>query len=360
MAILMALLRRLFRRPPLASPSPRIADLLDDWCASRLADGMQPRGVKRYRQHLEAFLLWAGADLQVAELTRRRILDYKTALGSRPTGRRRRGDPTGTLVSPGTTRNALTCLRTFCAWCIEREYLTENPALAVRHPRVIPPPPNVLSREQIRDLFRAIDKAPGSHRATWPRNRRCILLMLYAGLRREEAANLLWGDLELERRELTVRYGKGGRSRVVPICAELLAELVFDGPQPAGQPVLSTNADDLGLDHRSVGHIFERWLPGRWPATTDGELPPLVSPHQLRRTFATELYVRGVDLLTIQRLLGHSDPKTTLRYIAASSTKEHAAVELLRFRAELPATERTSDMWIGIERLQLRKEVATA
>jgi integrase len=328
-------------------------DLLDHWCASRTADGMQPRGVARYRQHIEAFLAWAGADLRVDALTRHRIADYKTALGSRPTRRRRRGDPEGTLVCPGTTRNALTTLRTFCAWCVERGYLTENPALGVRHPRVIPPPPNVLTRSQIRDLFTAIDKPPRSHRVTWPRNRRCILLMLYAGLRREEVAKLLWGDLDLERRELTVRYGKGGRSRVVPICAELLAELAEAGPQPAHAPVLSTGGDDAGLDHRSVGHVFERWLPRRWPVA-EGELPPLVSPHQLRRTFATELYVRGVDLLTIQRLLGHSDPKTTLRYIAASSAKEHEAVELLRFRAELPAAARTSDEREGVERLTFR------
>lgn len=359
MAVFVSLLRRLLGWRPAATPSPRIADLLDPWCASRLADGMQPRGVARYRQHLAAFLAWAGPDLRVAQLTRRRILAYKTALGSRATGRRRRGDPEGTLVGPGTTRNALTTLRSFGTWCVEQGHLGENPAQGVRHPRVIPPPPNVLTRVQIRDLFAAIDAPPQSHRATWPRNRRCILLMLYAGLRREEVATLQWGDLDLERRELTVRYGKGGRSRVVPICRELLVELAQAGPQLAPAPVIDQGDGATPLTHGSLGHIFERWLPRRWPVAP-GEAPPLVSPHQLRRTFATELYVRGVDLLTIQRLLGHSDPKTTLRYIAASSAKEHAAVELLRFRAELPRTLRTSDARAGVERLALREEVSAA
>lgn len=360
MAVLSTLLRWLRRWPLLATPSPRITDLLDDWCNARLADGMQSRGVARYRQHMEAFLAWAGDDLRVDQLDRRRIADYKTALGSRPTRRRRRGDPEGKLVSPGTTRNALTVLRSFCEWCIEREYLAENPAQGVKHPRVIPPPPNVLTRPQIRDLFRAIDTPPHSYRATWPRNRRCILLMLYAGLRREEVANLRWGEIDLERRELVVAYGKGGRSRVVPICRELLVELAQAGPRPAHVPVVDQgDGTEVGLDHKAIGHIFERWLPRRWPVA-EGELPPLVSPHQLRRTFATELYVRGVDLLTIQRLLGHTDPKTTLRYIAASSEKEHTAVELLRFRAELPLELRTSDLRVGVERLELRKEVSAA
>lgn len=360
MAVLSTLVRWLRQVAAVASPSPRIADLLDDWRNARLADGMQPRGVARYRQHMDAFLEWAGVDLQVREITRRRIADYKAALGSRPTGRRRRSDPEGTLVSPGTTRNALTALRAFCDWCVECGYLTENPAQGVKHPKVIPPPPNVLTRAQIRDLFVAIDAPPRSHRATWPRNRRCILLMLYAGLRREEVANLLWGDIDLERRELIVRYGKGGRSRVVPICRELLVELAQAGIRLAHAPVIDQgDGTEVGLDHKGIGHIFERWLPRRWPVA-EGEQPPLVSPHQLRRTFATELYVRGVDLLTIQRLLGHSDPKTTLRYIAASSEKEHAAVELLRFRAELPRELRTSDVRIGVERLEFRKEVSAA
>jgi site-specific recombinase XerD len=335
--------------------TPRITDLLDDWCNARLADGWQPRGVKRYRQQLEALLVWAGEDLRVGQLSRQLIATYKAALGSRPTGRKKRTNSEDQLVSPGTTRNALTAIRAFCEWCVEFELLEENPALQVKHPRVVAPPPLVLSRQQIRELFIAIDAPPQSHKATWPRNRRCICLMLYAGLRREEVADLLWKHIDLERRELQVWYGKGGKSRVVPICAELAAELAKPGRQPGHYAVVDQGDDGEPLGYGNIGHVFERWLPKRWPVA-DGEEPPLVSPHTLRRTFATELYLRGVDLLTIQRLLGHSDPKTTLRYIAASSEKEHQAVETLRFREDLGEAERTSDDQAGVERLRFREE----
>lgn len=352
---LWALLQLLGIALGLSQSSPRIADLIDRWCADRIADGMQPRGVARYREHLEAFLVWASEDTTVSDFRPGLIRDYKSYVGNRPTGRPRRGDPEGKLVSPGTTRNALTALRAFGDWCVEQEYLEENPALSVKHPRVCASAPLVLTRSQITALFVAIDKPPRSHKMTWPRNRRCIALMLYAGLRREEVANLLWGDIDLLRRELMVRRGKGGKWRVVPICAELLTELLDAGDQLDHTAVVD-HSEGSPLAHGSVGHIFERWLPRRWPVA-DGEQPPLVSPHTLRRTFATELYLCGVDILTIQRLLGHSDPKTTLRYIAASSELEHQAVEKLRFRAELAPSQHTSDDREGVERLQFRSGV---
>lgn len=352
MAVLFALIRLILGLPLEASPSPRVADLLDDWCAARIADGMQPRGVARYRLQIDLFLAWAGEGVTVAELSVASIREYKSYLGNRQTGRRRRDGGSDQRVTTGTTRNALTALRAFCAWCVEAELLEENPALSVRHPKVLPPAPRVLSRLQIALLFRAIDAPPRSHAATWRRNRISILLMLYAGLRREEVALLCWGDVDLARRELMVRRGKGGKWRVVPIAAELAAELAAIGPGLPGDAVV-TLPDGSPLGYGSLGHVFERWLPRRWAAIC-GEEPPPISPHVFRRTFATELYLRGADLFTIQRLLGHSDPKTTLRYIAASSELEHQAVETLRFRAELAAEERTSDEHEAVDRLTFR------
>lgn len=106
----------------------------------------------------------------------------------------------------------------------------------------------------------------------------------------------------------------------MPICTELYEELKTVESPLATAAVVDNGDGVTSMGHKSIGHVFERWLPRRRPVAPGGQ-PVLVSPHMLRRTFATELYVRGVDILTIQRLLGHSDPRTTLRYIAASSEK---------------------------------------
>lgn len=320
-----------------APAGPRLAELLNDWCAARHADGRRERGVARYRDQLEAFVAWLGASATLVEFTAARIRAYKVHLGSR--------------VAAGTTRNGLTALRAFGDWCVEEELLDDNPALLVKHPTVLAPPPSALLRHEITALFAVLDAPPQSHKATWPRNQRCVALMLYAGLRREEVSLLCWGDYDPSARELVVRRGKGGKSRVVPVCRELAAYLdPAYRADVATAPIINQGDDEHGWDkaltHKAIGHIFERWLAGRGLK---------INPHQLRRTFATELYRRGVDLFTIQRLLGHSDPKTTLRYIMASSEIDHEAVERLTLRSleSIPAVTPAAQLK-AVEVLQLR------
>ncbi|NJO81954.1 MAG: tyrosine-type recombinase/integrase [Blastochloris sp.] len=294
-----------------ASVGPQLAELLDMWVLARHSEGYQPRGVQKYREQLEAFLTWSGSDVRLRDIDVTLLRRYKRELAMR--------------VRSGATRNAMTAIRMFLAWCVEEEWIDSNPALAIKHPKVLPPPPNPLTRAQVYALLRAIDRPQRSRPHLWRRNRRAVLVMLYTGLRREEVANLRWGDLDLERNELIVRKGKGGKSRVVPIAPELRDELHQAEAHTDATPVVPRE-DGGALTHKTIGRIFERWLPRRGI---------LAGPHQLRRTFATELYIRGADLLTIQRLLGHSDPRTTLQYIGASSMREHETVELLSFRAEL-------------------------
>jgi integrase len=116
--------------------------------------------------------------------------------------------------------------------------------------------------------------------------------------------------------------GKGGNSRVVPICEELGDERRCATSRRSSDAVID-QGDGTKLTPKSLAHIFERWLADRGLK---------IHPHQLRKTFATELYVAGEDLTTIQRLLGHKDPKTTMRYLDASAQKERDAVQKLRFR----------------------------
>lgn len=298
------------------SSSPTLAALLPLWIRDRRADGRRPRGVESYEAIFRRFIRFAG-DRPVDQVTAELVKDYKRDLMIR--------------VAPGTARHALTVVRMFCEWAVTEGYLVHNPALSIPHPHVETPDPDPLSRSEIGALLTALDAPQHSHKATWGRNRRAVCLMLYAGLRLAEVAGLERRDLDLDRRTLTVRResGKGGKPRVVPIGDELLRELESirayrppwavvdqgDTPGKRGRP----------LAIKSLAHIFERWLVRRGIT---------LHAHQLRKTFATELYLRGEDLTTIQRLLGHNDPKTTMRYIGASAAKEQTAVDRLRFRAE--------------------------
>lgn len=315
--------RRILARHPDRRAPAAMSALIPAWCASRAADGCSPSGVATYADKLRQFVAFAR-DKAPHQIDDRLIEAYKV-------DQHLRG------LKCSTVRHSLTVVRAFCAWCVQNDYMVENVALAVKHPRVEPPPPDPLTRSQIDMLLAAIDMPPRSHCATYGRNRRAVLLMLYAGLRIAETAALRWADIDLSRRELIVRSGKGGKSRVIPICDELATELVRADSQRPDDAVID-QGDGRALKVKSLAHIFEKWLMRRGMD---------IYPHQLRKTFATELYVRGEDLTTIQRLLGHSDPKTTLRYIGASGAKERAAVQRLTFRAESKTADEYSSAVVG-------------
>lgn len=299
----------------------RLSQVVANWIADRRSDGRQQQGVDTYETVFYRFITFA-ADCPIRAINEALVKAYKRDLMSR--------------VAAGTARQNLTVVRAFCSWCVSEQYLDYNPALAVPHPRVTPPDPDPLSRAGIADLLAALDKPQFSHKYTRNRNRRAVCLMLYAGLRLGEVSKLERRDIDLDRRTITVRreVAKGGMPRVVPVGDELATELesirsyrptwaiVDHGDVPGKQ--------GKSMATKSVAHVFERWLPLRGLT---------IHAHQLRKTFATELYLRGEDIATIQRLLGHADPKTTMRYIAASALKEHDAVQKLTFRKEQQGSE---------------------
>lgn len=304
-------------RPAAPPAGPKLSELITPWLADRHADGCRPRGIASYEDIFKRFIVFAG-DIPVTAVTPLVVQNYKRDLMGR--------------VAARTASHALTVVRAFCDWAVMERYLTVNPALQIKLPRYEDPDPDPLSREQIYALLAALELPQQSHKYTRHRNRRIVYLMLYAGLRLGEVAGLERRDLDLDRRTITIRseIAKWGHGRTVPICNELAQELeqvrhyrltwavVDKGTRPdlRGKP----------LAIKSVAHLFERLLPSR--------LGFPLSAHQLRRSFATELHMRGEDLATIQRLLGHADPKTTLRYIGVSAEKEHKAVDQLTFQAE--------------------------
>lgn len=134
--------------------------------------------------------------------------------------------------------------------------------------------------------------------------------MMVTGLRRAEVSAIRWEDIN--EGIITVK-GKGNKERKVPIPANVLLDL--GGRRTAGE---------------RTGRIFPI-SPGRiWhvlrEAAFQAGLPPL-SPHDLRRTYATRMLGKGVDLATVQRLMGHSSPRTTAGYDLRSAIEDSKAVE---------------------------------
>jgi integrase/recombinase XerD len=139
---------------------------------------------------------------------------------------------------------------------------------------------------------------------------RLILQTTYAcGLRASEVLGLRVTDIDGSRLLLGVRHGKGGKARHVPLSPALLAALrdhwqqrrpttwLFPGRTPTGQRSLG-----------ALQRVCRR-------AVVAAGFTKKVSLHTLRHSYATHLLEAGVDVVTIQRLLGHNQVQTTARYL---------------------------------------------
>lgn len=158
--------------------------------------------------------------------------------------------------------------------------------------------PEALSKEEVLALFAAIDN---------PKHRLMVKLMYSAGLRVSELLDLRTRDLELSKGYGWVRKGKGRKDRLFVIAKCLNKELA--------EWVRGNAADELvfkghrgGLSARTVQEIVRK-------TTKKARIRKNVHPHTLRHSFATHMIENGYPVNSVQSLLGHNSPDTTMVYV---------------------------------------------
>ena len=167
--------------------------------------------------------------------------------------------------------------------------------------------PTVLSVDEVRRLLGAVTNI--KHRA--------VLSLIYAtGARLGEATHLQVGDIDGARMTVHIRCGKGGKPRMVPMSAALreLLRAYWLVERPCGY-LFPGVTPDRPLHDNSVQKVCAR-------ARLRARIDKPASVHTLRHSYATHLLELGVDLRTIQKLLGHSSLSTTAIYV-------HVTVRLL-------------------------------
>ena len=181
--------------------------------------------------------------------------------------------------------------------------------------------PTVLSKEECKELFKI------------PRllKHRYLLAFAYGGgLRMNELRLLKISDVDLHRKQIHIRQGKGKRDRYV-VLSNLLAQkfpqyinevkpqvYLFEGLTP-GDP----------FGERGIQNIISE-------ALKKSSIKKDVSMHTLRHSFATHLMEDGIDIHSIQRLLGHSDIRTTMVYLHVAQVKPRLAHSPLDSLYNLP------------------------
>jgi len=286
-------------------------EALTAYAASATARGDSRRSVAGRSSVLRRFGAWCEAQALIRPTTvaRPHLVAYQVALAAH---RSRTGAP----LHPATRRNHLTALRVFFRWLKRSGRSLVDPAADLELPRVVRPlPRGILTAQDLVALRVAIRLAR--------RNRlrdRAILETLYAtGVRREECVRLTLGDLDTQHQSLTVRRGKGGRQRVVPIAPVALGWIAAYRRRLArlgGEP---SSAMCPLFEGRRNRPLSAKHLSDRFRALLDAAgIDKPGACHLFRHAMATHMLDNGADIRFIQAMLGHADISTTIIYTHVS------------------------------------------
>jgi len=151
-----------------------------------------------------------------------------------------------------------------------------------------------------------------------------ILMALQTGMRKSEIVHLRWNQVDLENREVEVIKTKSGKKRIIPISRELYDVLTELSGSNKGSEFVFQYADPKTGTKRHLRYFRRAFENACRRAGIKG-----ITFHDLRHTFASRLVRKGVDLITVKDLLGHSSVKTTERYSHSNREQKQRAVELL-------------------------------
>jgi integrase/recombinase XerD len=207
----------------------------------------------------------------------------------------------------------LSAIRGFYKFLIRHQVLNENPWSSVKNPRTGKKVLDVLDISEV-DIF--LESIPVSKPSDL-RDRAMFEILYGCGLRVSEITSLRLGDIDREQRVLRF-IGKGDKERIVPIGDTALGYLDRYLTSGRGKLEKEVKTDHLFLNVR--GNSLTRkgfWKIMKKYAKKSG-IEKNIYPHMFRHSFATHLLQRGADLITVQKLLGHSSISTTEIYTSLS------------------------------------------
>ena len=221
-------------------------------------------------------------------------------------------------TTPVTRARKLSAIRTFVKFLKLMGKLKHDPTETLEAPIKRKTLPKALSQLQASDLLD--QPAEGQ---TPLRDQALLELMYAAGVRASETVGVNIGDIDFKSQSITVK-GKGSKQRVTLFgqsCSEAIHRYIQAERIPAKDgDALFTNRHGGRITTRTVQNVVKRW------AFRVG-LPPSVSPHTLRHSFATHLLDGGADLKSVQQLLGHESLATTQVYTHISIERLKRTVE---------------------------------
>lgn len=207
-----------------------------------------------------------------------------------------------------TVNRIMASLKTFLNFAVRRHYLPENPIKAIKRYRLPINPPRFLTSEEIKRVLKESKKED-----LYP----AVATALYTGMRRAELFSLDWQDIDFEKGSVTVQNKEGfttksKKFRSIPLHPTLCGVL---------RPY--RRKEGRCFDYTNQRRVFRRIMRH---AGLKG-----IGWHSFRHTFASQLCMAGVDIVTVSKLLGHSSIATTMIYAHLTGDHVTDAVRRLKF-----------------------------
>lgn len=186
-------------------------------------------------------------------------------------------------------------------------------------------PPTYLTVEEITLLF----AMPDTHCKQGRRNLALLLLLYDSGARAQELIDLCAGDITLSKETTVKLFGKGGKTRTVPIMPETANILKgYMKEYKIGQfdQTLFVNRSNSKLTDMGIAYILKKYIALARKINPHMFKDP-VSPHMIRRTKASHLIQGGVNIYYVRDFLGHASVVTTERYARNNPEVIRKAIE---------------------------------
>jgi integrase len=289
---------------------PGFHEFASEWVAAREAEGLRPRTLEYLRWALTEHLLPYFAGHQLSKVSVEEVDRYA-----------RRKAAEGRL-SNASVNKTLEVLSAVMERAVEYGHIVANPAKGRRRRLPTSRPARLyLEPDQVAALLDAAGELDREDRGRRRYRRALLATLAFAGLRIGELLALMWGDVDLASGRLHVRESKTEAGvRTVDIQPELRDELLalkVDAPSTAGGDlVFPTSAGKPNNRNNVRRRVLVRAVTrANERIAKDGGCAPLpvgLSPHGLRRTYASWLVAEGEDIAYVMGQIGHTDPKMLL------------------------------------------------
>ena len=298
-----------------AMTATQAADRLADWQTALRAENKSPGTIAVYADGAARYLRWCS---EHDHLPMSRAALNSWIAGLLDTG-----------AAPGTARIRQLAVRRFASWLTAGGEIQADPFPGVKAPRVEPPLVEPLTDDELRALIRTCavsESAAAGNTLHHRRDEAIIRLMFETAIRSGEVIDLQLDDLDLIGRLITIRRGKGGRGRVIPIGQATTEALLIYLDQRERHPLAHT--PDLWLGNRGKQFGREGLMRSlRRRAQRAGVQG--FRPHRLRHTAAHRWLAAGGSESGLMAIAGWTRTDMLVRYTRARAS-ERAAEEARR------------------------------